>query len=77
MQVCKSTCQSFAKYSYKYMKIKHQVKLLYFQIDKGLMCMVGLKQSKRSHDIQGQSPYRGLHLHMSYMYWSIKYHNYI
>jgi hypothetical protein len=40
MQVFKSTCQCFAKYGYKFMKVKHQVELLYFQIDKGLMCMV-------------------------------------
>jgi hypothetical protein len=40
MQVFESKCQSFAKYSYKYMKVKHQVELLYFQIDKGLVCMV-------------------------------------
>ncbi len=39
MQVFESTCQSFAKY--KYMKVKRQVELLYFQIDKGLECMVG------------------------------------
>jgi hypothetical protein len=34
-----STCHSFAKYSYLYMKVRHQLELLYFQVDKGLMCM--------------------------------------
>jgi hypothetical protein len=32
----KNTCHIFAKLNYKYMKIKHQLELLYFQ---GLMCM--------------------------------------
>jgi len=32
-------CHNFEKYSYKYMKVKHQLKLLYFQVDKALMCM--------------------------------------
>jgi hypothetical protein len=40
MQVLESTCHNYAKYqSYKYMKVRHQLELLYFQIDKGLMCM--------------------------------------
>jgi hypothetical protein len=35
-----STCHNFAKYhKYKYMKVRHQFKLLYFQVDKGIMCM--------------------------------------
>jgi len=39
MQIPKSTCHSSAKLNYKYMKVKHQLELLYFQIDEGLMCM--------------------------------------
>jgi hypothetical protein len=32
-----SKCHSFAKY--KYMKVKHQLELLYFQVHEGLVCM--------------------------------------
>jgi hypothetical protein len=39
MQVLESMCHNFVKYSYKYMKIKHQLELLYFQVDKALICM--------------------------------------
>jgi hypothetical protein len=34
-----STCQSSTKMSYKYMKVKHQLELLYFEVDEGLVCM--------------------------------------
>ncbi len=34
-----STCYNSTKLSYKYMKIQHQLKLLYFQVDDDLMCM--------------------------------------
>jgi len=34
-----STCHSFGKLSYMYMKINHQLELLYFQVDEGLVCM--------------------------------------
>jgi len=34
-----SACHSFAKLNYKYMKVKHRLELLYFQVDEGLMCM--------------------------------------
>jgi len=33
MQVLESMCHSFAKYSYKYMEVKHQLELLYFQVE--------------------------------------------
>jgi hypothetical protein len=40
MQVLKSTCHNYVKYhSDKYMKLTHQLKLLYFQVNKGVMCM--------------------------------------
>jgi hypothetical protein len=39
MQVLESMCHNFAKYNYKYMKVKHQLELLYFQVDKGLVCV--------------------------------------
>jgi len=40
MQVLESTCHNSAKYhSYEYMKLTHQLKLLYFQVNKGVMCM--------------------------------------
>jgi hypothetical protein len=35
----KNTCHNFAKLNYKYMKVKHKLKLLYFQVDEGLVCM--------------------------------------
>jgi hypothetical protein len=35
----KGTCHNFAKLSYKYIKVKHQLELLYFQVDEGLVCM--------------------------------------
>jgi hypothetical protein len=35
----KNTCHNFAKLNYKYMKVKHQLELLYFQVDEGLMCI--------------------------------------
>jgi hypothetical protein len=34
-----STCHNFAKLNHKYMKVKHQLELLYFQADEGLVCM--------------------------------------
>jgi hypothetical protein len=34
-----STCYNYAKLSCKYMKIKHKLKLLYFQVDEDLVCM--------------------------------------
>jgi hypothetical protein len=34
-----NTCRNFAKLNYKYMKVKHQLELLYFQVDEGLVCM--------------------------------------
>jgi hypothetical protein len=37
MQVLESMCHNFAKYNHKYMKVKHQLELLYFQADKILM----------------------------------------
>jgi hypothetical protein len=39
LQVLESTCHNFTKWSYKYMKVKHQLKWLHFQVDKSLMCM--------------------------------------
>jgi hypothetical protein len=30
---------NFAKLNDKYMKVKHQLKLLYFLVDEGLVCM--------------------------------------
>jgi hypothetical protein len=33
------TYHNYAKLSYKYMKAKHQLDILYFQVDEGLMCM--------------------------------------
>ncbi len=33
IQVLESMCHSFAKYSYKYMEVKHQLELLYFQVE--------------------------------------------
>jgi hypothetical protein len=38
MQVLESMCHNFAKYNNKYMEVKHQLQLLYFQIDKDV-CM--------------------------------------
>jgi hypothetical protein len=35
----KNTCHSFAKLNYKYMKVKHQLELLYFRVDESLKCM--------------------------------------
>jgi hypothetical protein len=35
----KSTCHNYAKLNYKYMKVKHQLELLYFQGDEDRMCM--------------------------------------
>ncbi len=35
----KSTCHNSAKLNYKYMKVKHQLESLYFQVDEGLVCM--------------------------------------
>jgi hypothetical protein len=35
----KSTCHKFEILSYKYMKTKQQLELLYLQVDEGLMCM--------------------------------------
>jgi hypothetical protein len=37
--IIKSTYHNYAKLIYKYMKAKHQVELLYFQVNEGLMCM--------------------------------------
>jgi hypothetical protein len=34
-----STCCSYAKLSYKYMKVQHQLELLHFQVDEDLLCM--------------------------------------
>jgi hypothetical protein len=39
MQVLESTCHSYAKLSHKFMKLKHHLKLLYFQVDEGLVCL--------------------------------------
>jgi hypothetical protein len=36
MHVLKNMCHNFTN---KYMKVKHQLELLYLEIDKGLMCM--------------------------------------
>ncbi len=35
----KNTCHSFAKLSYKYIKVQHKLELLYFQVDENLLCM--------------------------------------
>jgi hypothetical protein len=34
-----STCHNYENLNYKYMKIKHQLELLYLQVDEGLVCM--------------------------------------
>jgi hypothetical protein len=34
-----STCHNSAKLNYKYMKVQHQLELLYFQVDEDLVCM--------------------------------------
>jgi hypothetical protein len=34
-----STCHNSTKLSYKYMKVTHQLELLHFQVDEGLVCM--------------------------------------
>ncbi len=39
MQVLEDTCHSHAKLNCKFMKVKHHLELLYFQVDEGLMCM--------------------------------------
>jgi hypothetical protein len=38
-QVLESTCHNSTKLSYMYMKMKHHLKLSYFQVDEGLVCM--------------------------------------
>jgi len=35
----KKYMHSFAKLSYKYMKVKHQLELLYFQVHESLKCI--------------------------------------
>jgi hypothetical protein len=39
IQVLQSIFHSSTMYSYKYMKLTHQLQLLYFQVDKGIVCM--------------------------------------
>ncbi len=39
IQVLQSTFHSSTKYSYKFMKLTHQLQLLYFQVDKSVVCM--------------------------------------
>jgi hypothetical protein len=39
IQVLQSTFHSSTQYSYKYMKLTHQLQLLYFEVDKGITCM--------------------------------------
>jgi hypothetical protein len=33
-----NTCHNSTKLNYKYLKVKHQLELLYFQVDERLMC---------------------------------------
>jgi hypothetical protein len=46
-----STYHSYAKLSYKYMKAKHQLELLYFQVDEGLMYGFNFNFSYSIHNL--------------------------